>query len=92
MVFGTTFGGPWVSTYVFSGVADLYDMLYIMVRLDVLHFCRISSFRLILEIKRVPFRLEMEDILGDFGLLLGALGGVIIFWAIGGRPEDAWVV
>ncbi len=61
-------------------MADLYDMLYIIVRIDVLHFCIEASFRFIFEVKWAPFRLHTEVIWEAFGCFWQLWG--VLFWML----------
>ena len=74
-------------------MADPYDMLYIVVGIDVLHFCTEASLGWIFDAKWPPFGLQMEVIwetLGYFWEVWGLLFWMVFFWVhfLGPRKSE----
>ena len=74
-------------------MADPYDMLYIVVGIDVLHFCTETSLGWIFDAKWLPFGLQMEVIwetLGYFWEVWGVLFSMVFLgctFRVQGNPR-----
>ena len=66
----------------FSGMADPYDMLHIVVIIDVLHFCTEAGLGWIFEARWLTFGLQMDvtlETLGYFWEVWGVLFLMVFF-------------